>query len=104
MCAKKTLRVCRLILPGVRVCSPFEEGILYLWIIVVACWVGGEEGGFKKMQEVGSLLGYLTAVEKLFLFCQSGTTVPRLTNADSAPWRPSHTAAGMLHTKSFPKQ
>ena len=29
-------------------------------------WVGGEECGFKRLREVGSLLGYLTAEEKTF--------------------------------------
>ena len=28
-------RVCQLILPGVRKCSPFEEGILHWWISVL---------------------------------------------------------------------
>ena len=30
--AVKAERVCLLVLPGVRTCSPFEEAILHLWI------------------------------------------------------------------------
>ena len=30
--AIKAERVCRLVLPGVCTCSPFEEGILHLWM------------------------------------------------------------------------
>ena len=40
----------------------------------------------------------------LFLLGESGTVVPLLTSAASAPWCPSHASAGMLHTKSFPRQ
>ena len=35
---------------------------------------------------------------------ESGTAVPLLTSAASAPWRPSHTGASMLDTKSFRTQ
>ena len=34
--AIKAERVCRLVLLGVRACSPFEEGILHAWIGLVA--------------------------------------------------------------------
>ena len=30
--AVKAEQVCRLMLPGARTCSPFEEGILHAWI------------------------------------------------------------------------
>ena len=33
------------------------------------CWVDGKDGGFKKLQEVGSLLDYLTAGEKALFYC-----------------------------------
>ena len=35
---------------------------------------------------------------------ESGTLLLPLTNAASAPWRPSHASSGMLHSKSFPRQ
>ena len=38
------------------------------------------------------------------ILCESGIIVPLLTSAASAPWRPSHAGAGMLHTKFFPRQ
>ena len=65
-------------------------------------WVGGEEGGFKKLREMGSLLDYQPAGEKLFSLPE--TLVPLLTKAASAPWHPSHAGAGGLHTKSCPRQ
>ena len=30
-CTKKAEGVCELILPGARMCGPFEEGILHSW-------------------------------------------------------------------------
>ena len=54
----------------------------------------------KKTARGGQLLGYLTVRGKLFSLCESGTVVPLLRNAASAPWRPSHTGTSMLHTKS----
>ena len=55
----------RLVLPGVRARSPFEEGILHLWTggWLSTRWIGGEGGVFVR--DVGSLLGYRTAGEKL---------------------------------------
>ena len=40
----------------------------------------------------GSQMGYLTARGKLLFPSESGTVVPRLTNAASAPWCPSNEA------------
>ena len=34
---------------------------------------------------------------------ESGTLVPLVKSAASAPWRPSPASASMLHTKSFPR-
>ena len=39
--------------------------------------------------------------EKCFLGGESGIVVPLLRGAAPAPWRPSHTSAGMLHIESF---
>ena len=41
---------------------------------------------------------------KLFLLSQSATAVVLLTNDASAPRISYHASAGMLHTKSFPRQ
>ena len=38
--------------------------------------LGWGRAGSKKLREVGSLLGYLTAGARLFLLCESGTAVP----------------------------
>ena len=48
--AIKAERVCRLVLPGKRMCAPFEEGILHSWIGgLVANRLGwGEVSGFTK--------------------------------------------------------
>ena len=35
VCAIKDERVCRLVPPGVRTCSPFEEGIRHSWMGVL---------------------------------------------------------------------
>ena len=32
VCAINTERVCRLVLPGVRTCSPFGEGVIHVWM------------------------------------------------------------------------
>ena len=89
--AIKAERVCRLVLQRVRTRSPDEEGILHSWI-----------GGPPLLQEVGNLLGYLTAGAKPVLLRESGTVVPLLTSAASARWCPPHAGAGMLHIKSSP--
>ena len=49
-CAIKAEWVCRLVLPGVRTCSPFEEGILRVWIrgLVVHPSGWGGRGRMKK--------------------------------------------------------
>ena len=46
-------RVCRFVLPGANMCSPFEEGILPSRIGGVNAHPsgGGEDGGFKKLGE-----------------------------------------------------
>ena len=61
--------------------------------------MGVKREGPKKLQEVGNLLGYLTAGGKLFLLCKSGTVVLLLTGAASAPWGPSHAGPGTPHTR-----
>ena len=52
-------------------CSPFEEGSLRGWICGLVAhplgW-GVKRAGVKKLREMGSLLGYLTAREQL-LYC-----------------------------------
>ena len=43
-CAIKAEWVCRLVLPGVHTCSPFEEGILHSWkggLVVYQLGLGG---------------------------------------------------------------
>ena len=52
-------------------------------------WVGSEEIGFKRLQEVGNVLG------------KSGTNVKLLTSEAFALWCPSHASASILRTKSF---
>ena len=50
----------RLVLPGVRPCSPVEEGIPHAWVggLVVHTLGGGVAGaGSQKCGEVGSPLG-----------------------------------------------
>ena len=48
-----------MVLPGVHPCSPLEEGTLHSWIGGLGAHpFGGEGGGFKKLQGVGSLLSY----------------------------------------------
>ena len=46
-------------------------------------------------------MGYLTVGGKSVLLCDSGTVVPLLPGAVSAPRCPSHAGAGILQTKSF---
>ena len=63
-CAIKAEGVCRLVLPGVCMCAPFEEGILHLWNRWVGCppvGLGVRREGSENLREVGSQLGYLTA-------------------------------------------
>ena len=77
---------------------------------------GGFEGGAPSVEsrrvgcppagvgEVGSLLGSpLTAGGKSLLPGVSGTGVPLLTSATTAPGRPSHAGAGVLPTKALPR-
>ena len=45
---------------------------------MLQCQLGGEEGRFKKLREVGSLLGYPGQPGKLFLPGESGTAIPLL--------------------------
>jgi len=95
--------VCRLVLPGVRTCSPLQrESSTRGW------GLGGPPIKVRVMRagrELGSLLGYLTAGNFHFycVLCESGTVVPLLTTVTTACWRPSHAGAGILHKKSFPK-
>ena len=49
--------------------------------------------GSKKLREVGSLFGYLTARGKSLSLCESGTVGPLLANAAVAPGGPSHAGA-----------
>ena len=55
-CAIKVEGVCRLGLPGVRMCLPFEEGILHVWRVgwVSMHWVGVEGGGFNNCRRWGA--------------------------------------------------
>ena len=48
--ATKARRVCLLVLPGGHTCSPFEEGILHLWIggLVVPIGLGVKEAGSRE--------------------------------------------------------
>ena len=61
-------------LPGVRTCAPFEEGVPPPLDRRVGCppvGLGVKRGDSKKLREMGSLLGHLTAG---FLQCDSETT------------------------------
>ena len=49
VCATKAERVCRVVFPGVGMCSPFEG--------FVDRWVGGEGSGFKKTARGGQPVG-----------------------------------------------
>ena len=95
-----------MVLPGVRMCSPFEEGILYSSIDgSVAHPSGlGEEGGFKTLREVGSLLCFPQQLGKINFTWWEWDSCPATHKCCFCPWRPSHTGASMLHTKSFPRQ
>ena len=95
----KAERVCRLVLLGVRMCAPVEEGILHLW----GGWLptvglGVKREGSEKAREVGSQMGHPTAEGQIFLQRESGSAVLLLTNAVSAPWRLSRAGADMLDT------
>ena len=67
---------------GVRTCAPFEEGTLHSWMggLVVHRWVGGEEG-----KRWATCLAAPNNWGKLFSLGESGTVVPLLTSAASAP-------------------
>ena len=67
--AIKAERVCRLVLSGEHAWSPVEEGTLHLWIGCPPVGLGMKREGSKKkkMREVGSLRGYVTAGGNLFL-------------------------------------
>ena len=94
-----------MVLLGVHACAPFEEGSPRVdrWVGCLPSGLGVKREDLEKLREVGSQMGYLTTGENFFLLRESGTLVPLLTNAASAPCRPSHAGAGMLHTKSFPR-
>ena len=61
----KTQGVCRLVVPGVRTCAPFEGGLLHLWTggggVGPPVGLGGEEGGFKKNNQNGERWGTRSA-------------------------------------------
>ena len=77
-----------MVLPGVCMCAPFEEGSLHLWV-----------GGLVAhlLREVGSQMSYLTAGGG-GVYCVRGDGCPN----PHKGWSPTHAGAGMLHTKSFP--
>ena len=55
--AIKAAGVCRLVLPGAHVRLLRKESSTRGWVGWLSTrWVGDEEGRFKKLQEVGSLL------------------------------------------------
>ena len=58
MCAIKAEGVCRLVLPGVRICSPFEEGVLHSSMggLAVHPLGGGLKAAGLKLRGVGTLL------------------------------------------------
>ena len=69
----------------------------------VGLWVrkGGSKKAARGRQPIG--LPNPTAEGNLFLLRESGTVVPLLTSAASAPWCPSHAGAGDAPHKVFPK-
>ena len=64
--AIKAEGVCRLVLPGVSTCSPFEEGILHMWMggWVVQQLGWGCRGGFTKGLQGGG--GVLHTIYRLW--------------------------------------
>ena len=75
-------------LPGLHTCSPFEEGILQSWIGGLVPHRLGR-GCVQKSARGGQPARLpLTAGENEILPGESGTVVPLLTCAASAPWLP----------------
>ena len=79
-----------------------------VWLSTRLGWRGlrWRGAGSGKLQEVGSLLGYLAAGGKALVLRESGAVVPLLTSAAAAPWRPvpPMPVSAMLHTTSLPRE
>ena len=63
-----------------------------MWVggSVVHPLVGGEGGASKNCERWDACAATPKHLRKLFLLGESGTVVPLLTSATSAPWHPSH--------------
>ena len=91
----KAAGVCRLVLPAVRMCSPFEKGILHLWMGagggLPTRWVGVEEGGFRTDPARGRQPEGLPDSRGEIMF--PGESCPAAHKYCFCPWRPSHAGA-----------
>ena len=100
----KAERVCRLVLPGVRTCSPLEEGMLRVeggaWVRDWG-WGWGEEGGCKKLRGV-SLVG-VGAMHRLVRRRERNVLPIRYTtNRHPLPQCLSHTERSALYASALP--
>ena len=83
----------QLVRPGLRVCSPFEEGILHAWRgrWLSIHWGGGEGGGFKGMRGDGQPARRTSNIWGQVLESRRG--VHLLPSDASAPWIPPRLSA-----------
>ena len=105
-CAIKAEGVCQVVLPGVRTCVRFEEGILYVWRGEVGrppIGLGAKGVGSKTCEKWAARLANSSSRGKLLLLVTMGGLSLRFTSAASAPRRPSHAGAGDASHSVIPK-